>query len=151
MHEKLAKGLFNAMERPELIDDPRFATRDVRVANAAVLETMITNWSKTMKTQTVVDKLEAEGVPVAPVRHPEEAMRDPRVTSRNETAPVAHPAYEPKVDMHTAGIPISFSEACTGFDDVLPILVGEHNDYILREKLGYSEEKIANLRRKGII
>ena len=151
VHEKLAKGLFKAMQRPELIDDPRFSSRDVRVANAAILEAMITSWSRTMKTQTVVEKLEAEGVPVAPVRHPEEAMRDSRVTSRNETAPVVHPNYEPKVDMHTAGIPISFSDARTGFDDVLPIMVGEHNDYILREKLGYSVEKIAKLRSKGLI
>ncbi|MDX9874115.1 MAG: CaiB/BaiF CoA-transferase family protein [Spongiibacteraceae bacterium] len=151
VHEKLAQGLFRAMDRPELSKDPRFANRDARVANAVALEAMITEWSRKLTTAEVVAKLEREGVPVAPVRHPEEALQDPRVVERHETSAVVHPSYPATVDLRTAGIPIIFSEAATGFDDVLPVHIGEHNDDVLVGLLGYSSEQIAELRAQGVI
>lgn len=151
VHEKLAQGLFRAMGRPELSDDPRFANRDSRVANAVVLEETINGWSRQHRVEHVVAVLEAEGVPVAPVRHPEDALDDPRVVARHEAVPVAHPSYSSQVNLRTAGIPIVFSGADTGFDDVTPILVGEHNDRVLATTLGYDAERIAALRERGVI
>ncbi len=151
VHEKLAQGLFRAMGRPELSDDPRFANRDSRVANAVVLEETINGWSRQHSVEHVVAVLEAEGVPVAPVRHPEDALDDPRVVARHEAVPVAHPSYSSQVNLRTAGIPIVFSGADTGFDDVTPILVGEHNDRVLAKTLGYDAERIAALRERGVI
>lgn len=151
VHEKLAQGLFRAMGEPELSQDPRFTNRDSRVANAAVLEARINAWSRTLPTAEVVALLEAEGVPVAPVRHPEDALVDPRVVARAETMEVHHPNYDTHIDLRTAGIPIVFSGARTGFDDVLPVRVGEHAETILGGHLGYSAEKIAQLRSAGVI
>ena len=59
-------------------------------------------------------------MPVAPVRHPEDALVDPRVIARKETMPVGHPSYGSKIDLRTAGVPIQFSGARTGFDKALP-------------------------------
>src|SRR5206468_7065173 len=146
VHEKLARGLFRAMGRPELGEDPRFCSRDARVANAHELEAMINAWSRTLPTAIVVNKLELEGVPVAPVRHPEDALVDPRVIARKETMPIGHPAYGSKIDLRTAGIPIQFSGARTGFDKALPVMIGEHNEAIYRDLLGYSDEQIEKLR-----
>ncbi|GLS99160.1 CoA transferase [Sphingobium jiangsuense] len=151
VHEKLAQGLFRAMEQPELSQDRRFCNRDARVANAAELEALINGWSRTLPTQVVVKKLEAEGVPVAPVRHPEDALVDPRVVARQETMEAAHPNYDTHIDLRTAGIPIVFSDARTGFDDVLPVRVGEHGEAILSGHLGYTPERIAELRAGGVI
>jgi crotonobetainyl-CoA:carnitine CoA-transferase CaiB-like acyl-CoA transferase len=151
VHEKLAQGLFRAMGRPQLSDDPRFANRDSRVANAVVLEETINGWSRQHSVEHVVAVLEAEGVPVAPVRHPEDALDDPRVVARHEAVPVAHPSYSSQVNLRTAGIPIVFSDSDTGFDDVTPILVGEHNDRVLTTTLGYDAERIAQLRERGVI
>ncbi|ODP37766.1 CaiB/BaiF CoA transferase family protein [Sphingomonas turrisvirgatae] len=151
VHEKLAQGLFRAMGQPELSNDPRFANRDSRVANAAVLEETINGWSRTQSVAAAVAELEAQGVPVAPVRHPEDALLDSRVVARHEAVPVAHPNYTSEIDLRTAGIPIVFSGAETGFDDVMPIAVGEHNDRVLTSTLGYSPERIAALRAKGVI
>lgn len=151
VHEKLAQGLFRAMGQPELSDDPRFANRDNRVANAPVLEETISAWSRHLSVAAVVAALEAEGVPVAPVRHPEEALLDERVISRQEATPVSHPSYSSMTDLRTAGIPIVFSGAKTGFDDVMPIAVGEHNERVLGEVLGYSPDRVQELRAKGVI
>lgn len=151
VHEKLAQGLFRAMGEPDLIEDPRFNCRDARVANAEVLEARINGWSRTLPTSEVVRLLEAEGVPVAPVRHPEDALVDPRVMAREETMPIVHPSYPSAIDLRTAGIPIQFSGARTGFDEALPIEIGEHNADILQEMLGYDEQRMASLRDAGAI
>jgi CoA:oxalate CoA-transferase len=151
VHEKLAQGLFRAMGEPELIEDPRYDCRDNRVSNAEVLEARINAWSRLLPTAKVVALLEAEGVPVAPVRHPEDALVDPRVMARDETMPVSHPAYPSAIDLRTAGIPIQFSGARTGFDDALPIAIGEHNGQILQDMLGYDDARMAALREAGAI
>jgi crotonobetainyl-CoA:carnitine CoA-transferase CaiB-like acyl-CoA transferase len=151
VHEKMAAGLFEAMGAPEMLEDPRFVTRDARVANAHELEARITSWSRAHSVAEVVAKLEAVGVPVAPVRHPEEALVDKRVVARGETMPIAHPLYPSQVDLRTAGVPIRFSGARTGFDDVLPVRIGEHNERIYSDLLGYDSERLADLRARGVL
>jgi CoA:oxalate CoA-transferase len=151
VHEKLAQGLFRAMGRPEIGEDPRFSSRDARVANAHDLEALINDWSRTLPTAEVVRRLEAEGVPVAPVRHPEDALVDPRVIAREETMAVSHPNYDTDLDLRTAGVPIQFSGARTGFDEALPVRIGEHNHKVYGELLGYSREKLEALAAGGVV
>lgn len=151
VHEPLARGLFAAMGQPELGEDPRFCSRDVRVANATELEATINEWSRQLPLVEVVRALEAQGVPVAPVRHPEDALVDPRVVARQETMAVKHPFYRSNIDLRTAGIPIQFSGATTGFDEALPVAIGEHNEAIYRDMLGYDDERIAALKAAGAI
>lgn len=151
VHEPLARGLFAAMGQPELSDDPRFANRDSRVANATELEARINEWSRALPMVEVLRALEAQGVPVAPVRHPEDALVDPRVVARAETMAVKHPQYRSNIDLRTAGVPIQFSGATTGFDDALPVRIGEHNEEVLRDFLGYDEDRIAALAASGAI
>ncbi|MEH3039176.1 MAG: CaiB/BaiF CoA-transferase family protein [Sphingomonas paucimobilis] len=151
VHEKLARGLFKAMGQSELGNDPRFASRDARVANAVALEAHITSWSRRLSVAEVVRLLEAEGVPTAPVRHPEEALADPRVMAREETMPIAHPSYPHRSELRTSGVPIRFSDARTGFDEALPIAIGEHNMAIYRDLLGYDDAQLAALVQDNVI
>lgn len=151
VHEGLARGLFRAMGQTDLGGDDRFNSRDSRVANAIDLEARIEAWTSTHATAEVVALLEAEGVPVAPVRHPSEGLMDPRVVSRNETMPVAHPRYATDESLRTAGIPIQFSNCRTGFDDALPVEIGQHNATVYRDLLGYSDERLAALKATGAI
>lgn len=151
VHEPLARGLFAAMDRPDLAEDPRFSNRDARVANAEVLEATINDWSRQLPMAEVIRLLDAKGVPVAEVKHPEDALVDPRVVGRHETMAVAHPQYGSSIDLRTAGIPIQFSAAETGFDEALPVHIGEHNEGIYRGLLGYSDERLAELRAAGAI
>jgi crotonobetainyl-CoA:carnitine CoA-transferase CaiB-like acyl-CoA transferase len=151
VHEPLARGLFDAMGQPELSDDPRYCNRDARVANAEVLEATINDWSSQLPTATVVRLLEQRGVPVAPVLHPEDALVDPRVVARNETMAVGHPYYGSSIDLRTAGVPILFSGAKTGFDDALPVHIGEHNQAVFHDLLGYDDARLAELKQAGAI
>jgi crotonobetainyl-CoA:carnitine CoA-transferase CaiB-like acyl-CoA transferase len=55
------------------------------------------------------------------------------------------------VDLRTSGVPIQFSAATTGFDDALPVSIGQHNDAIYRELLGYSDTDMARLKSDGVL
>jgi len=54
-------------------------------------------------------------------------------------------------DLHTAGIPITFTEAATGFDDVLPLHLGQHNEQVYRDLLGYDDDRLRDLKDRGVI
>ena len=72
-------------------------------------------------------------------------MRDPRVIARGETVRLDHPKFGHSEDVYGTGLPIVFSGASAGFDQPAPGL-GEHNDLIYRGLLGYSEQRLADLR-----
>ncbi len=55
------------------------------------------------------------------------------------------------IDLRTAGVPIEFSNARTGFDKVLPVAVGEHNAGVYGGLLGYDADRIAALKSEGVI
>ena len=90
------------------------------------------------------------GVPAAEVRDPKDAVRDPRVVSRGETVPLAHPKYGAVEDVYGMGMPIKFSRAQAGFDQPPPGL-GEHNHAVYCGLLGYSEERFEELKTQRVI
>jgi CoA:oxalate CoA-transferase len=145
-----AHKLFSAMERADLIIDERFATRDQRVRHVQEVDALVGDWAKTHTLAELLAKLEAAGVPSAEVRDPGVAVRDPRVIARGETVLLTHPTLESKEEVYGTGVPIRFSDAATGFDRPAPS-IGEHNQEIYGDLLGYSNEKIERLKSQGVI
>jgi len=143
-------SLFTAMGRPELANDTRFASRDQRVANAPALYDLIETWTASFPTAQAVRALEDAGVPAGEVRSPDEAVRDPRLLRRGETVKLPHPVHGDVGDVHAGGLPIRMSKAFTGFDAPPPGL-GEHNQAVYGELLGYSEQQLQALLRDGVI
>jgi crotonobetainyl-CoA:carnitine CoA-transferase CaiB-like acyl-CoA transferase len=150
MGDRLAAGVFDAIGRPELAGDPRFATRDARVTNHAEVDAMVEAWTTQHSVADVVDRLTERGVPVAPVRDPTESVADPRVVARGETLPVVHPEFGEIEGLRTIGVPIVFSENDAPGLAAAPTL-GQHNDEIYGGLLGYGSERVEQLRRDGVI
>jgi len=148
--EVFAQALFRAMGRPELGVDPRFSTRDRRVVNVKELDRIIEDFTGKYTTAEAVKILEAGEVPAAEVRNTDQAVRDPRVVARGETVRLTHPKYGDVDDVYGMGMPLKFSGATVGFDRPPPD-VGEHNEAIYGGLLGYSADRIAELRRDGVI
>jgi crotonobetainyl-CoA:carnitine CoA-transferase CaiB-like acyl-CoA transferase len=148
--EVFAQALFRAMGRPELGADPRFSTRDRRVVNVKELDRIIEDFTGKYTTAEAVKILEAGEVPAAEVRNTDQAVRDPRVVARGETVRLTHPKYGDVDDVYGMGMPLKFSGATVGFDRPPPD-VGEHNEAIYGGLLGYSADRIAELRRDGVI
>lgn len=147
--EAFARGVFAALGRPELVEDERFATRDRRVANARAVHREIEAWAAERSSADVVAALEAEGVPTAIVRGPDDAIRDERVRRRAETTPLVHPTLGP-LEILGSGLPIRFSAARAGYDRPAP-WQGEHNDFVYGGLLGYDAGRLAQLRADRVI
>ena len=148
--DRQIEGVLSVMGRLELLQDERFRTRDRRVANARALEEVVEAWTSTLTTAAVVALLDGVGVPAAEVREPREAVRDARVVQRGETVPLRHPEYRQTDEVYGTGLPIHFSDAAAGFTRPAP-WVGQHNDDVYGEVLGYSPETVAQLRADGVI
>jgi CoA:oxalate CoA-transferase len=148
--EQFAHALFRAMERPDLSRDPRFSTRDARVKNVQELDRIIASFTSRHSRAEGVALLESQGVPAAEVRDPAAAVRDPRVLARGETVRLAHPGHGETDEIYGTGLPIRFSAASAGFDQPPPD-IGEHNQEIYGNLLGYSAERIAELKNGGVI
>jgi CoA:oxalate CoA-transferase len=148
--EAFARALFQAIGRPELASDPRFASRDDRVVNVSEVDAIVEAFTVGRTSAEVVASLEECGVPAAEVRDPKDAVRDPRVVSRGETVPLSHPKYGAVEDVYGMGLPIKFSQAQAGFDEPPPEL-GEHNHAVYCGLLGYSEERLEELRAGRVI
>src|ERR1700722_13786939 len=124
--EAFAHALFRAIGRPELIADPLFAKRDDRVVNVSQVDAIVESFTCSRTNEEVIAALDPFGDPAAEVRNPRDAVRDPRVVSRGETVPLAHPKYGAVEEVYGMGMPIKFSGADAGFDQPPPEL-GEHN------------------------
>jgi len=90
----------------------------------------------------LVAKLDAADVPVGPVNDVAEVLADPQVRARKLIGSFDYPGVG---EFKALGLPYKF----LGWDDPAigrPPLLGEHTDSILKERLGYSDERIAELR-----
>jgi crotonobetainyl-CoA:carnitine CoA-transferase CaiB-like acyl-CoA transferase len=148
--EQFARGVFAAIGHPEFESDPRFATRDARVAHVEELNARIEAFTRTVPAADLVSLLEQHGVPAAEVRSPADAVRDPRVQARGETVQLEHPQFGRVADVVGMGLPITFSE--TSATPLRPApSVGQDNGLVYGEWLGYGPAGVEQLRADGII
>jgi crotonobetainyl-CoA:carnitine CoA-transferase CaiB-like acyl-CoA transferase len=148
--EQFARGVFAAIGHPEFEHDPRFATRDARVAHVTEITAHIETFTRTLPTAELLPLLERHRVPAADVRAPRDAVRDPRVLARGETMPLEHPEFGQVADVVGMGIPIAFSDARTGSARPAPT-VGQDNALVYGDWLGYGRSGVEELQAAGII
>jgi len=148
--EQFARGVFEAIGHPEFTGDPRFATRDARVAHVDEMSAAIEAFTRVRPAAALVSAFEALGVPAAAVRAPADAVRDPRVRDRGETVPLEHPEFGRVADVMGMGVPITFSGAAVGFERPAPA-VGQDNALVYGEWLRYGPARVEALRAAGAI
>ncbi|WP_423198077.1 MULTISPECIES: CaiB/BaiF CoA transferase family protein [unclassified Cupriavidus] len=133
--------------RPELADDPRFATNPQRVAQRDVLVPILAEMVRPRTRAQWIAELEAAGVPCGPINTLDDVFEDAQVKARGLRVDLPHPTAG---EVKLVGSPIRMSatppEALRH-----PPLLGEHTDAVLAETLGYDAGKIAALRDKGVI
>ena len=94
-----------------------------------------------------MDALVKVGVPVAPVYGIDQVVDDPQVKHREMITSVEHPEAG---TVRFPGFPVKFSRTPAEITRPAPLL-GQHNDEVLGELLGYGKEKIDDLRSAGVI
>jgi formyl-CoA transferase len=140
--------LCNAMGKPELIDDPRFATNSLRVANKAELDAIVETWTTTMETDEIIELLLSLGFAAAPVLTIDQVVADPHIGGvRNMFAEVDHPEVG-KIKVTNQAV--KMSETNPKIRCPSPLL-GQHNDEVYSETFGFTEEQLEDFKKEEII
>jgi crotonobetainyl-CoA:carnitine CoA-transferase CaiB-like acyl-CoA transferase len=146
-NQKLWSQLCAAIDRPELADDPRFATNADRVEHMDELEDELSATFEQRRTDEWVERLAVEqGLPVGPVLSVPEALEHEQTEARGVIGEVDHSAAG---TIPTIEHPLRFDGAESGFREAPPLL-GEDTEAVLREA-GYDEAAIAALKDAGAI
>ena len=140
--EKLFRELTDLMGRPELADDPLFATNANRNANEDALRELITRWTQTMAQDDAIEQLLSRGIPAAPVWDLGQLAKSNHVSARNLVVQGQHESLG-KIPMVPQ--PVRFSGTPARKDFQSPRL-GQHTEAVLKSHAGLSDEDIAALR-----
>jgi formyl-CoA transferase len=135
-----------AMERPELVDDPRFNSNRGRVEHTAELKTEIAAWTSRYTKYEVAELLAAAGVPGGPVLDTADLIHDPHLIERGFVKTIEHPEHG-EVPMLGWAPRLSASEVEI---EAAPAF-GEHTAEVLSTELGLDDDRIAALRASGVI
>ena len=104
-------------------------------------------YTKTLTRDDAVKYFVEVGLPVTPVYYGSEATTDPHVLARDMFVEVEHTKLG---KIKVVNFPVKMTESPGEVVSAAPLL-GQHNHEILTEVLGYSEEKIEELRKAGVI
>lgn len=141
------KSLIEAMQRPDLRDDPRFANLKKRVENMAAVDELVSAFTARFEKQPLFELLMKYRVPCAPVRDLDEVVNDPHLHARGALLWQEHPEL--------GRIPVQSSPLRFAGTDQMPITpsrkLGADNNAIYGEWLGLSATDIAALTKEGVI
>jgi len=141
----LFHSLTQAMGRPELENDPRFASHSLRVANAQALNDEVNAWTR-QHTKRELDRLLSEHeVPAGPILTIPEVVQDEQLRHRGFFAAIDHPVAG---SVEFAGPVVRLSQTPAQAVQPAPLL-GQHTEEILRQWLGCSAEDIGEMRSRG--
>jgi crotonobetainyl-CoA:carnitine CoA-transferase CaiB-like acyl-CoA transferase len=132
--EKFWQGLANAIERPDLFQDPRFSSREGRIEHQDTLIQVLGDLFRRRDRADWCARLEAEDVPHAPMYDTQEAMQDPQALHLQLEVSAAHPEGGA---WRTIRSPVSF-DGQRALEVTAPPLLGADNDQIvgpIRERL----------------
>ena len=142
------RALCETMDAPRLADDPRFATLDARLSNRVELDDELSRWTRTLDRYQVADRLQKRGIPAGPVLDcGADAYDDPHLQSRGYFQTVAHP----DAGTHLLSGPIwKLASEAAPLHGPAPML-GEHNDRVLGEVLGFPPRRLRSLELAEVI
>ena len=140
------KRLAKAMDKPEMGDDSRFAENADRVANQKEIETIIESWTLQINSKEALEALDVAGVAAGPIYSVKDMFEDEQYRARElfqevsiDGKPLTIPAIIPRLSR------------TPGKTDFPGSKLGAHNEEVLQNILGYTEQEIADLKTEKII
>jgi formyl-CoA transferase len=139
--------LTEVMERPDLKTDPKFVDHASRGNHQGELDAIIAEWTSRHTLDALLALLEAKGVPASRVFRAPDMLEDPQYAAREAIVTAEHPVFG-AVKMQNAFPKLSRTPGRVRWPG--PDL-GQHTDEVLAAKLGASDERLSQLRTKGVI
>ena len=143
------RRLCDAMSRPDLASDPRFADHGARGRNQDELDALIAEWAAQRQPEDIIETLSAAGVIAGPINTVAEVVRDPQFQARGML--VEH--YDEGAGRAVLGpgvVPV-LTDTPGGVRSAGPPRPGQHNDEIYGELLGLGAAEIATLTSRGVL
>ncbi|PYM19481.1 MAG: formyl-CoA transferase [Candidatus Rokuibacteriota bacterium] len=136
-----------AMERPDLVKDPRFAREADRVQHRDTLVPLLNDVLGGRSADEWLKRFEAVGVPAGRIRTVAEVCESEHLKARGMIVSLPHPKAGP---LRVLGVPIRL-HATPGKASAAPPLLGEHTARVLRTVLGVGKSGVARLRKTGVV
>ena len=141
------RSILDVIDRPDLKDDPRFATRSARVAHMLAVDELLEAWTSTHSKDEVAQKMLAASVPCAPVRELSEVIVDDNMHERGSLQWFDHPELGRVVLPHS---PLRF-EGLPLMPLVASAPLGNDNRRVFGDWLGLDDKALEDLARDGVI
>ena len=142
INESLWLRFCQAIDRPQIAQDPRFASNELRNQHRFELLALIQPVFLRRTRADWLERFRSQGIPCGPINTLDEVYRDPQVEHLGIVQEMEHPTAG---RIKLAGSPIRAD------DEQLPVRLppprlGEHTEDVLREILGYDDERIRRVR-----
>ncbi|MEL7297220.1 MAG: CaiB/BaiF CoA-transferase family protein [Pseudomonadota bacterium] len=140
--------LCDAMQRPELVSDERYATHTARGAHQKELDEIIEAWTRTLTMDEVDALMQEHGVPAGRIFRAPDMLDDPHFAAREAIVPVDSERFD-NLKMQNVFPKMSATQGEIRWPG--PLELGEHNDEVYGGLLGLDASAMADLREKGVI
>lgn len=141
------QALCRIMGREDLITDERTATMQVRPQNIEFVDEVVGNWTATVTIDEASAALEKGGIAAGPVLDFPEIIKLPHYRERDSVVEIEHPHHG---TLTTYGVGTKYSRTPASIKGPAPGL-GQHNQEVYKDLLGYSDDKLAELSKSGVI
>jgi formyl-CoA transferase len=139
--------LAGVMGRPELAEDPRYATHGARGAHADELDGLIAAWTAIRPAEDLLASLAEAGVAAGRIYRARDMLADPHFAAREAIVRLAHPDLG-EIPMQNVAPRLS---ATPGRVRTPGPDLGRHNDEVYRGLLGLTPEDLEHLRAEGVV
>ncbi|WP_405905749.1 formyl-CoA transferase [Streptomyces sp. NBC_00828] len=140
------KPITALLGRPELADDPEWATPEARLPKLGKMFQLIEEWTSTLPKMEVLERLNAHHIPCGPILSTKEIIEDESLVANEMVVRVPHPE---RGEFVTVGSPLKLSDSPV--DVTSPPLLGEHNEEVYVGELGLGDEELRLLKSSGVI
>ena len=137
----------NVIGNPGWTKEARFATFIGRKGNEDELDAFVEEWTVNYAPQDVMRRMQAAGVPAGLVESGEDLVADPQLKHRGTHVILEHPEIGPHIYQSP---PYRFSKTPHELTMPAPCL-GQHNEYVLKEILGMSDDEVSDLLVAGAL
>ena len=142
------KDFMKLLGNPEWSKEEWCSERATRADHVEEIEKDILEWMKDRPKEEIFRNGQAMSVPIAPANSPQDIVESPQFNARNFFVEMEHPGVG-KIEKFPSS-PYRFSKTPWKIERPAPLL-GEHNEKIYFERLGYTREDFVRFKELEII